>query len=58
MEAYCAMVDAFLDKQPAELTLLAAAYYERTKLDPLNAALRVVRAKGVSEYSFVRMDGE
>lgn len=55
MEAYCNMLDVFYDKQPVELTMLAAAYYERTKLDPLNAALRVVRGKGVSEYSFVRM---
>ena len=56
IEMYCNLIDVFYDKQPVELTMLAAAYYERTKLDPLRAALRVVRAKGKSEYSFVRVE--
>jgi hypothetical protein len=54
--AFAGVVDEFYERTPAQLLMLAAAYYERTKVDPGHAALAVTKDKaGQKLYQFVRV---
>ncbi len=57
---YVRVVEDLHDGDQAHVNMLAAAYYEKTRLDPEEAALSVVRWKDEDgkyhkEYSFVSL---
>jgi hypothetical protein len=59
LEAFAGVVDEFYERTPAQLLMLAAAYYERTNVDPIHAMLCVTRDKaGAKHYQFVGADDE
>jgi hypothetical protein len=56
LEAFAGVVDEFYERTPAQLLMLAAAYWERTNVDPIHAVLCVTRDKaGTKHYQFTQV---